>query len=119
MIGDCFGNFITQRRGLAGYTKTAVGHAAPGASGDLCQLIWGQRAHAPTIKLAQRRKRYVIDIQIQPHPDGICCHQKIDIAVLIQFDLRVTRTRRKRTHHHGSAAFLPANQLCNRVDVFN
>ena len=43
------------------------------------------------------------DIQIQPHPDGIRGHQIIDIAVLIQFHLRIAGARAEGAHDHSCA----------------
>ncbi len=51
------------------------------------------------------------NIHIQTHPDSIGGDQKIHIAILEQFYLGITGTRRERAHHHSRAAPLPAHQL--------
>ena len=61
----------------------------------------------------------MLDVQVQPHPDGIRCHQKIDIAVLVKFDLRIAGARAKRPHHHRTTALLAADQFGNGIDIFN
>ena len=61
----------------------------------------------------------MIDVQIQSHTDRIGCHQIIDIAVLIQFHLRIPRARAKCPHDHGGPAFLSADQFGNGIDIIN
>ena len=61
----------------------------------------------------------MINIQIQPHADGIGGHQKIDIAVLIQFHLCIAGARGQRPHHHRRAAPLAADQFGDGIHIFD
>ena len=56
--------------------------------------------------LVSPAKRHVVDVEVQPHADGVGGHQIIDIAVLIQLHLRVARARAERAHDHRRAALL-------------
>ena len=91
----------------------------PRPARDLRQLIRGQMPHPPPVKFGQRRKGDVVDVKVQPHADGIGGHQIINIAVLIQCHLCVAGARAERPHHHRAAALGPADQLGNRIDIFN
>ena len=61
----------------------------------------------------------MLDIQVQAHADGIGGHQVIDIAVLVEIDLRIAGAGAKRAHDHGAAALLAADQFGDGIDVFN
>ncbi len=106
-----------QRLGRAGDAEGAVVHVAAGAAGDLAQLRRRQVAMIVAVELARRREGDVVDVEIEAHADGVRRHEKIDIARLIKFDLRVARARRQRPEHNGGAAALPAHQLGDRIDL--
>ena len=59
------------------------------------------------------------NIKVQPHANRISRHQIIDVTVLIHLDLRVARARAQRAHHNRRSALLTAQQLGNRIDIFN
>ena len=82
---------IIKGAGLARYTKRAVVIVAAGATGDLRKFVGKQRAHAAAIEFGGGGKGDVVDIEVEAHADGISGHQIINIAVLIQIDLRIAR----------------------------
>ena len=88
-----------------------------GAAGNLPNLLRLQRANADTVELLERGESNVIDIHVDAHADGIRCHQKIDIARLIQRNLRVARARRERTKHDRCAATLPTHEFRQPVHI--
>ena len=104
---------------LTSHAKSTIIKVTPCPSRNLCQLIRLKLAHATAVKFGQARKGDMFDIKVQPHPDGVCGHQKINIAVLIKLNLRVARPRTERPHDHSSAAFLPAQHLCNCIDIID
>src|SRR5690606_13595211 len=96
--------------------KSTVIHMPAGATGDLSQLRWRQITVVLTVKLAHGGKRNVIDVQVETHTDSIGRHQEIHIARLIEFHLRITRTRRKSTENDRRAPTLPPDQLRDRIN---
>ena len=89
---------------------------AAGAAGDLRELGRVELAELIAVELAVGRERDVIDIEIEPHADRVGRDQIIDIARLIERDLRVARARRQRAEHDGGAAALAADQFGDGVD---
>ena len=71
----------------------------------------------PPVEFRRAGKGDMIDIQVQPHADGIRRHQVIHVTVLIKCHLRVPRPRAQRAHHHRRAALLPPDQLRQRIDA--
>ena len=118
VVFDGGDHFIGQGPGLARDAESAVGLVAPCAACDLGHFVGVQGAHAAAIELGRGRKRDMLDIQVQPHADGISRHQVIHIAILIQSHLRIARARRQRAHDHRTAPFLAADQFGNRIDIF-
>ena len=108
--------FGLERRTAAGSAERAVAHGAAGAAGDLRELCRVQFAELIAVELAVGRKRNVIDVEIEPHADGVGRHQIIDFAGLVERDLGVARARRQRTEHDRGAAALAADQFGDRVN---
>ena len=119
MVFNRFDHVIIQRMRLARDAKCALGHVATRAARDLGQLVGCQITHPRAVKLGQRGKRHMRDIKVQAHADGIGRHQIIDIAILIQFHLRIAGARAQRAHHDGRTALGPAQQLGDRIYIFN
>ena len=61
----------------------------------------------------------MVDVKVEPHADGIGRNKEIHLAILVQIDLRIACPRRQSPHHHGSAALLTAQQLGNRINIFD
>ena len=57
----------------------------------------------------------MIDIEIEPHANGIGGDQIINIAGLIEGHLRIAGAGRKGTQHNGSAAALPSDEFGDGV----
>ena len=68
---------------IACHAKAAIFDMTPRAPCNLRQFLRIERAHAIAVKFRRRGKGDVIDIQIQPHADGIGGHQIIHLAILI------------------------------------
>ena len=119
VIHDRLRHAIVQRRGVAGDAERAIGHAAPGPSGDLGQFVGGKGAHAPSVEFGERGESNVVDIEIQTHADGIRGHQIIHLAILIKRHLSVAGARGKCAHYHGSTTFLAADQFGDSIYIFN
>jgi len=61
-------------------TERAVVHVPPGTACDLRQLARRQVAVALSVKLAHRGEGHVVEIEIEPHADGVGGDQEIDIS---------------------------------------
>ena len=77
----------------------------------------GQPAVLVAVELAVGGEGDVIDVEVEPHADRVGGDEVVDVAGLVQRDLRVARARRQRAQHHGRAAALAADQLGDRVDL--
>ena len=111
------GQFGLERRTAAGGAERAVAGGAPGAAGDLRELRRVELAELIAVELAVGGERDVIDVEIEPHADGVGRHQIVDLAGLIELDLRVARARRQRAEHDRGAAALAANQFGDGVNL--
>ena len=58
----------------------------------------------------------MIDVEIEPHADGVGRDEIIDVAVLEHLHLRVAGAGRERSQHHGGAAVLALDQFGDGVD---
>ena len=58
----------------------------------------------------------MIDVEIEPHPDGVGRHQIVHIAGLIERDLCIAGPRRERAQHHCGAAALAADQFSDGIN---
>ena len=106
-----------ERRTAPRGAEGAVPHGAAGAAGDLRQLRRAQLAELIAVEFAVGRKRNVIDVEVEPHADGVGRHQVVDLAGLIERDLGVAGPRRQRTQHHRGAAALAADQFGDGVNL--
>ena len=59
----------------------------------------------------------MLNVEVQPHSDGIGGDEVIHLAVLIHLNLRVARAWAERAHHNGRPALLSADQLGDGIDV--
>ncbi len=106
-----------ERRTAAGGAEGAIAACSPGTARDLGELGRIEAAELVAVELAIGCERDVIDVEIEPHADGVGGDQIFDIARLIERDLGVAGARRERAHHHGGAAALAADQLGDGVDL--
>ena len=105
-----------ERRAASRGAEGAVARGAAGAAGDLRELRRVEPAELIAVIFAVGGEGDVIDVEIQPHADGVGGDEIIDVAVLEHLDLRIARARRQRAQHDGSAAMLPADQFGDGVD---
>ena len=105
-----------ERRAAAGGAERAVARGAAGAAGDLRELGGIELAELIAVEFAVGGKGDVIDVEIETHADGVGRDQIIDVAGLIERDLRVAGARRQRAEHDGGAAALAADQFGDRVN---
>ena len=108
---------VLERRAAAGGAEGAVALGAAGAAGDLRELGGVELAELVAVELAVGGEGDVIDVEIEPHADGVGGDQVIDVAGLVELDLGVARARRQRAHHHRGAAALAADQFGDGVDL--
>ena len=105
--------------GLARHPEGAGARVAARAPGDLADLMGQERAHPPAVKLGERGKGHVIDIEVEPHADRVRGHEVIHLAALIHRHLGIARARAERPRHHRRAALLAADQLGHRIEIFH
>ena len=96
----------------------SVALVASRATGNLRHLGREQAAHAHAVELGQAGEGDVIDVEIKPHADCIGSHDVIDLAVLEERDLLVSRLGAKRAHHHRRTAAEAAQHFGHRIDLF-
>ncbi len=59
------------------------------------------------------------DVEIEPHADRVGSDEVIDVAVLIECDLRIAGAWGQCAHHHRRPALLASQKLGDRVDVID
>jgi hypothetical protein len=69
-----------ERRAAAGGAEGAVAHVAPGAAGDLAELGRIELAELIAVELAVGGEGDVIDVEVEPHADGVGGDQIVDVA---------------------------------------
>ena len=111
-------DFGFEWRAAARRAECTVAGGTAGAAGDLCEFGRIELAELIAVELAVGRERDVVDIEVEPHADGIGCHQIVDLAGLVEIDLGVARARRQRTEHDCGAAALAADQFGDGVNFF-
>ena len=65
----------------------------------------------------ERRKATWSMVHVEPHANSISRNEKINIAILIKFGLRIARSWRQRAQNYGCAATLAPDQFGNRVNA--
>ena len=94
MAFQAFDEFLVQRFDIAGYAERSIVHVATSTTGDLRQFGWGQHAMVLAVEFADACQRNVLDVEVQSHADGVGCNDVVDVAGLIERDLRVARAWR-------------------------
>ncbi len=77
---DAVDQVLIERGAVSGFAKRAEIAKAAGAACNLRQFRWVQGTMPPAIIFGRRSEGDVVDIQIQPHADGICRNEEIDLA---------------------------------------
>ena len=109
MIFDALDELIFHWLTVSSRSERSVIPKASGAARNLSGLHRGQITPSSSVIFGQTGKRHVVCIEIKPHADGVRGNKKVNIAVLKQFGLRVSRSRRKPSHHYGRAASIAAD----------
>ncbi len=116
MVDHALDQVLVHLFAVAGHPEGAVAGVAPGAAGDLADLLGVQPAGALAVELAQAGEGHVVDVHVQAHADGVGGHQEVDLAGLVEGDLGVAGAGREAAHDHGRPAALAADQLGDGVD---
>ena len=108
---------LVEGRAASRRAEGAVLGVPAGAAGDLAELGGVEPAVVPAVELAVSGEGDVIDVEVQPHADGVGGDDVVDVAGLVHVDLGVAGARRQGAQHHGSAAALAADPLGDGVDL--
>src|SRR4029450_11839533 len=95
-----------ERCNLYGAPESSVIDVPAGTARNLPNLGRCQIAMRLAVEFADTGKRDVVEVEIESHADGVSRHQEVDVAVLIERDLRVAGAGAERAEHHGGAATL-------------
>src|SRR5262249_30744568 len=68
------------------------------------------------VEFAVGGKRDVIDVEVEPHADGVGSDEVFDVTRLVERDLRIARARAQRSQHDGGASALATDQLGDGMD---
>ena len=85
--------FRLERVAAAGGAEGAVAGRSAGAAGDLRELSRIELAELIAVEFTVGRKGDVIDVEVEAHADGVGGNEVIDVARLIERDLRVSCAR--------------------------
>ena len=107
---------LRKRFHVAGDAERAVLHEAPGAAGDLGQFGRDQFSVLAAVELARAGESDMLNVEVEPHADGVGGDQIVDIAVLVHGDLGISRARAERAEHDGGASSLAAHEFGDFVD---
>jgi hypothetical protein len=102
---------------MAGDAERAVAQMSAGTPGDLGELGGVEIAELVAVELAVLGEGDVIDVEVEPHADRIRRDQIFDVALLVEFHLRIAGARAERAEHDGGTAALAADQLGDRIDL--
>ena len=84
---------------------------------DLRDLVGPQGTRALAVELPEVRERHVVDVEVQPHADGVGGHQVVHLARLVEADLRVAGARAQGAENEGHAADFPPHGLGDAVEL--
>ena len=106
-------------KGRAGrcLAELTIGPEPPCPARNLRAFRRRQQAVAAAVEFRARGKHDPVHIQVQPHADRVRGNDIIDLAGLVELDLRIARARAERPHDDGRPALLAAQQLANRIDL--
>ena len=90
---DLLDQIVVERIDLAGDAERAVAQMPSGAAGDLAELGGRQVAVLVAVELAVLGEGDMVDVEIEAHADGVGGDQIVDVAGLVERDLRVAGAR--------------------------
>ena len=114
---DGLRRFQVESGAAPGAAEGAILDVAPGPPGDLAELPVVERTILPAVEFAVSREGDVIDVEIEPHADGVGGDDVIDLARLVERHLGVAGARAQGPQHHGRPAALAPNQFGDGVDL--
>src|SRR6185312_4148387 len=106
-----------ERIAAPGHAERAVPRGAARATRDLAELGGAELAELIAVEFSVGGEGDVVDVEVEPHADRVGGDEIVDIAVLIERNLRIARARAERAKHDRRTAALPADQLGDRVDL--
>src|SRR5436305_751024 len=104
MTFELMNQIVVERRTAARGAKGAVALGAAGAAGNLRHFGGIELTKLVTIELAVGRESNMVDVEIEPHADGVGGDEVVDVAGLIELDLGVAGAGRQRAKHDRGAA---------------
>ena len=116
-LSSALDQFGLEGRAAPGRAEGAVAQVAAGAPGDLPDFGRLQLAEVPAVEFAVGGEGDVIDVEVEAHADRVGGDDVVDIAGLVQLDLRVAGARRQRAEHDRRAAALAPDPLGDGVDL--
>ena len=114
---DALHQFVGKRIDLAGDAERAVAQMPAGAAGDLAHLGRREFAILEAVEFAVLGEGDMVDVEVQTHADRVGGDEIVDVAGLVEQDLRIAGARRERTEDDGGAAALAPDQLGDGVDL--
>ncbi len=114
---DALDQLLVEGIDAARDAERPVTQVAAGAAGDLGKLGRIEIAELEAVELAVLRKGDVVDIEVEAHADRVRRDEIFDIALLVERDLRIAGTRRKRAQYHRRPAALAADKFGDGIDL--
>src|SRR2546429_5951065 len=116
MTFELMHQIVVEWRTATRSAESAVALGAAGAAGDLRHFGRVELTKLVTIELAVGGESNVVDVEIEPHADGVGGDEVVDVAGLIELDLGVAGARRQSAEHDRGAAALAADQFGDGVN---
>ena len=117
MVFEGVDEILVEGRATASGAERAILDMPSRATGDLAELRGFQPAVMPAVELAVAGEGDVVDIEIEPHADGVGRDDIIHLAGLVERHLRVAGARAQRAKHHRRAAPLAADEFGDGVNL--
>jgi hypothetical protein len=117
MVFQLFDKSFVEGRAASRGAEGPIAEMAACAAGDLPEFCRRQTAVLPAVELPVGREGYVIDVEIEPHSDGVGRDNVIDEAILEHVHLGVAGTRRERAEDDRRAAVLAPDPFGDRINI--
>ena len=96
--------------------ERAVVQVTAGPARDLTELDEVEVAARAAVELGELGEGDVVDVEVQPHADGVGGHEEVDLAALVEGDLGVAGAGGQGAEHHRGAAAARPHPLGEVVD---
>ena len=117
MLFNGLDHLRVKRAAAIGDTKGTIIDMSASPAGNLRHLRRRQSAHPPSIIFDIGRQRDMAEIQIESHADRIGRNQEINIAILVEINLRIAGTRAEPAHDNSRPTTLAAHEISDLVDI--